>query len=59
MLTRAAAPHSKTGAFNSRNGAMLGPITNFRTAAEKLYDFLAVQPGGRRPCTAGHVFTPV
>ena len=59
MLTRAAAPHSKTGSFESRNGAMPGATTNFRTAAEKLYDFLAVQAGGRRPCTAGHIFTPV
>ena len=59
MLTRAAVPHSKTGSFEGRNGAMPGATTNFRTVAEKLYDFLAVQPGGRRPWTAGYVFTPI
>ena len=59
MIARAATLHRKAGSVESRNGAIPGATTNFRTAAEKLYDFLAVQPGGRRPWTAGYVFTPI
>ena len=46
MLTRAAAPHSKTGASNSRNGAMLGRTTNFRTAQKNYAISLRFSPEG-------------